>query len=354
MNFLPYLPFFKTYLYKKYPIEITFFVTSRCNYRCKHCFYWQKLNTTNAMSLIEIGQLTKTIPRLLRLLISGGEPYLRSDLPEICQSFYRDTKVLHITIPTNASLPEKIESSTRRILKYCPNSYINVSLSLDALGSKRDEFVGVSGSFQKFEETCNRLQSLKKEYKNLAVGVITTMCKDNQEDLVEIYEYATKNLMVDNFGFNVVRGEPRSTEVKDIDINCFKALTERIVKDDRGKMDFPLFNVFENKRKILYELFYKTYIENKYQIPCYSGRIRGVIDEVGCIFPCEMYMHTKHDYCFGSLRDHNYNFKLVWNSDWANQVRRVIKYNKCFCTHECDMGINVMFNIKFIPKLIRS
>lgn len=360
IKILKYLYFLKSYVYKKYPVELTYFVTSRCNFKCKHCFYWKEIanKKLDELSLNEVDKITKNMPRLLRLLISGGEPFLREDLPEICKSFYDHTKVLHITIPTNASKPELIEKNTEKILKNCPGAFINVSLSLDALGKKRDEIVQTIGSFEKFEETYKRLNKLKKLHQNLGVGVITTMSSENQKDLLKIYDYATKELKVDNFGFNVVRGTPKNPIIKEIDLKYFKYITKKILEgteeEDCGIMKFHFFKIYLAKRALLYKLFYKVYAENEYQIPCYSGTIRGVINEYGEVFPCENFMYNGSELSFGNLRDANYNFNKLWISKQSEKIKDHIKKTKCFCTHECDLTTNILFNSRLLPKLLRE
>lgn len=356
MKIIKYALFIKNYLIKEYPIEVTFFVTSKCNFRCKHCFYWKSVNKKNAkeLKLEEIIKISKNMPPLLRLLISGGEPFLREELPQICEAFSKNAKTLHITIPTNASMPDLITKKTEEIAKLCPKTFINLSLSLDQLGKKRDSFVGVKDGFENFKKTYYKIKQLKKIYKNLAVGVITTLTADNQKDIIKIYEYATKKLNVDNFGFNVVRGMPRDAKIKNIDMTYFDAITNKMKEDVKsaGKMNFPLFNIFISKREILHEIYKKTRFENKFQIPCYSGKIRGVITENGDVYPCETFMYYKKDFNFGNLRNFNYDIKAIWKSKKAEKIRKFIKNRKCFCTHECDLTTNILFNPKMIPKLL--
>ena len=56
---------------------MTFFVTSRCNFRCHHCFYWREIQEDkDELTLKEIGKFTKSLPRLLHVLLTGGD-----DLP---------------------------------------------------------------------------------------------------------------------------------------------------------------------------------------------------------------------------------------------------------------------------------
>ncbi len=66
------------------PVNLIFFVTSRCNLLCTHCFYWEELNKRkNELELDEIERVSRSLPNLLSVSLTGGEPYLRPDLPDI-------------------------------------------------------------------------------------------------------------------------------------------------------------------------------------------------------------------------------------------------------------------------------
>jgi len=70
------------------PVSLIFFVTSRCNLLCRHCFYWEELNKKKGeLELPEIEKIAKSLPNLLTVSLTGGEPYLRPDLPEIASAF---------------------------------------------------------------------------------------------------------------------------------------------------------------------------------------------------------------------------------------------------------------------------
>jgi MoaA/NifB/PqqE/SkfB family radical SAM enzyme len=91
------------------PVETTFFVTSRCNAACSYCFYSKNLNqSANELSPSEIGRLFSSFGPLIRVLISGGEPFLRDDLPQIIHAICKHSNPHHITIPTNGLLTGKI------------------------------------------------------------------------------------------------------------------------------------------------------------------------------------------------------------------------------------------------------
>src|SRR5947209_16982523 len=84
------------------------FVTSRCNSLCRTCFYFDKLNSTDDLTVEQIGRISETAPLFRKLWISGGEPFLRAELAEIVAMFVRRNGVRNVNLPTNGLLPDKI------------------------------------------------------------------------------------------------------------------------------------------------------------------------------------------------------------------------------------------------------
>jgi len=82
-------------VWKRQPIQLTFFVTRKCNASCPFCFYLKSSDkpqdTTAELSLQEIENISQSMGDLLWLAFSGGEIYLRKDLVEISKVFYEQT-----------------------------------------------------------------------------------------------------------------------------------------------------------------------------------------------------------------------------------------------------------------------
>ena len=354
-----YLKYLRYLFLKKYPAEITFFITAKCNFRCVHCFNWQNIANAipkNELTITEIEKVTLTIPHFLRLSLSGGEPFLRDDLIQICQSFYKNCQVKFITIPTNGSLTEKIIKDTEQILKTCPKLFLNIGLSLDNLGAERDIVVGRKNTFESLIKTARGLKDLQKKYNNLGLGVITTQISQNEHKLEEIYQFALNTLNIDNFGFNIARTMNFGSKVTAMaDLDIYKKFTKKLIQEKKSsRFNFPLARFFVVKRNLIFERVLKTYQTKKYQSACFSGRLRVVINEKGDVYPCETFQFCSHkgSFLMGNLKDYGLNFKNLFFSSSAQKIKNDIKKTKCFCAHECDMETNILFNIKFLPRIL--
>ena len=118
---------------KKLPNYLIFFITSKCNSKCKHCFYWKNLIEKKDLNLEEINKIYKNLDNLLWIHLSGGEPFMRNDLSKICSIFIKNNKTKNFAIPTNCLLKEKVIKETEEILKENPEINLNITLSLDGL-----------------------------------------------------------------------------------------------------------------------------------------------------------------------------------------------------------------------------
>jgi len=336
-----------------YPIHLTYFVTSRCNARCTHCFYWKELNKPkNELTLEEIKKISKTMPNFLYLLLTGGEPFLRKDLPEVVKIFSTNNKITNIVIPTNGFLTKNIVENTEKILNNT-KAHIIIQISIDGLKKHHDKSRGVPGIFDKAIETFKRLKKLKSKYKNLNLGFIMTMFSTNQTILKETYKFL-KTLQPDSIFLNIARGDLSNQDIKKIDFKYYKELNNLIREDFRKKelkgfSNFRFSSIAKEVNIKTHEIITKTLETNKYQIPCYAGILDAVLTEHGDLYPCEILSMS-----LGNLRDHNYNFKKLWNSKKAKEIRKHIKNTKCFCTHECFINTNVLFNPKNLPSFIKT
>jgi hypothetical protein len=158
---------------------------------------------------------------------------------------------------------------------------------------------------------------------------------------------------VDNFGFNIARRY--DTVEPQADLGVYKRFTEHLINEKtQPRLKFSLATVFSAKKHLVFKHVLKTYRQSAYIKPCFSGSLRVVMDERGCIYPCEtlQYRRDGRKYLMGNLRDHDLNFVKLFCSAQAADTRKYIGGTGCACAHECDMETNILFNPKYIPELL--
>jgi MoaA/NifB/PqqE/SkfB family radical SAM enzyme len=351
-----YLKFAPRIFFKRgLPLQLIFFVTSRCNLRCRHCFYWKKLNHSKKkeLTLKEIEKIAKNSRLdLLWLCLTGGEPFLRSDLAEIASAFCRWGKVANISIPTNAQLKGKTLEITQKMLSLCPNTYIALNVSLDGLEKTHDKIRGVKGAFAKTVETFFELKKLKR-FSNFGLSLLTTVMAENQKDLKKLYFFARDELQPDYLNLNLIRGNPPDAKMKKVDIRYYEELLTLMETDvKKGKwpyFQFPFSKIALARNFLLYRQVARTFRTKRFSAPCYSSSLSGVMDEEGNLSPCEILKDAK----IGNIREVDYDLAKLWFSQRNEAIRKRIA-QKCFCTYECAISINTLFNPKFYPAMIKK
>ena len=136
------------------------------------CFYEVSNEAhENELTLDEIEKISGFMGTLYWLLLSGGEPFLRHDLADLCGVFVQNNDVRYLQIPTNAWNARRIVETVHTILDEnpaLPNFVVNVSV--DHIGEKHDEIRGVPGLYEKMCKTVRELHKVTKQYQNFVVG----------------------------------------------------------------------------------------------------------------------------------------------------------------------------------------
>lgn len=164
-----------------YPSFCTFLVTWRCNAKCKMCEIWRKSNQEE-MTLKQIEVLFSQLKRLDGIRISGGEPFLRSDLTCLVNIIQHkvNPSVVHIT--TNGLLTERIVEFVKSIDK--PDR-IHFKISIDAVGEKHDDIRGVRGAYKKAMDTLFALSQMRANY-GFYLGIDQTIVESDTESILAL------------------------------------------------------------------------------------------------------------------------------------------------------------------------
>lgn len=166
-----------------YPSFCTYLVTWRCNAKCKMCEIWRK-SKHDEMALEQIDALFSQLRRLDGIRISGGEPFLHSDLLKIVNLIQRKTNPSVVHITTNGLLTERIVEFIKSVDN--PNK-IHLKISIDAVGEKHDDIRGVQGAYKRAIDTLRELARLKGSY-NFYLGVDQTIIDSDVENIQALRE----------------------------------------------------------------------------------------------------------------------------------------------------------------------
>jgi MoaA/NifB/PqqE/SkfB family radical SAM enzyme len=127
---------FFRYLTRGGLLSINLEVTKRCNARCNFCDYWKEKPPEELKDYVQVVRKLKP----LSVGLTGGEPLLREDLPDLIASLRRNFGFLRISLVTNGSLLTREKG-----LELWEAGLDELSISLDYLDSRHDAGRGLPG-----------------------------------------------------------------------------------------------------------------------------------------------------------------------------------------------------------------
>ena len=323
------------------PVYMILGLTYDCNSFCRTCFNWEQLrkNKEHELSLEELQKTFATMGDLLFVVMSGGEPFLRRDLPDICETLSTKNHVKQITIPTGAIVSDLIAKSVESTLQRCPGTQIVVNLSIDHIGEKHDWIRGVPNNYERAKKTYANLMPLVDKYDNLTVNVHTCLCTYNAEDLDEIFVAVKRDFPRVSFhSFEMLRGDQPDKNIQPITTQRYRELLPKL---EAYWDTFRHYDSFLKFVKIYSRRMELEVLEQETQVrPCYAGLVSGVLDARGEVRMCEL-----RD-AVGNVKDTNYDFGKLWASEAADKQRASIKAKECHCTHSCFVSSSLVFDMR--------
>lgn len=330
---------------------VTQFVTSVCNARCETCFYWMHLNDPelNNLSLDEITKIARTMPNFPHLLVSGGEPVMRKELPEIVSIWKRECDIQTLDMPTNGLLTKRIVEVVERVLDDHPDVLITVGHSLDGFKETHDRLRGVPNNFEKLFQTFEALTELRARREEMSrqgkcrpplLRLLTLTCINNQniDEVERLADWITNKYEVDGVMFECLRGTPKDPDLMPPTPEQF----DRIVRKSMEVNDLVLRRRFPEQRaqrlayiRSVYRLQRSHITTGKIPATCQAGNKLAVLEPDGRVRLCELLDEV------GDLRKSDYDFKRVWFGEEANRQRNWIADCRCSCTHCVNMGHSI-------------
>ena len=345
------------------PINLTFSVTNMCQSRCKTCSIWRLYRDEPAryrdeLSLDEIEQIFQSMGETYFFNISGGEPFLRKDLPEIVSLACKHLKPAVIHTPTNALAPDLVERGVVGILDAIRQSghiaCFTIKPSFDGVGDTHDDIRGVRGNFDKALDTLSRLKKLQEQHSNLEVGLGTIISKFNLDYIGETVRLAGE-LGVDSYISEIAEertelfnmGQPITPTAEEYE----RAIETFNAELDRGPS--PTAKVSATTlafRQVYYSYAVRIMREKRQVLPCYGGISNVHISPYGDVWPCCVLGYAKS---MGNLRDYGYDFMRIWRSSEAGHIRRFIAGGGCYCPLANQAYSNILCSAKGMLQFLR-
>jgi len=341
------------FLFARMPPYVILFVTARCNNRCNYCFNWRRQDEAekrNELALWEIEKTAQSLGHIKYLAITGGEPTLRDDIPQICEAFYRHNSAHIINIHTNGYLPEKTVEIARQVLERCPKSFLMVQVTLDGLAQTHNRIRGVDDGFERAVKTLRLLRPLADRYPNLGLRVGTTYSYFNKDQMSQLHKFVANDLGLKH-SINIVRGQPRDRRASNVSIQqYYEAMSQLRLDEQFHKRDnHPFAGMKEVLMRLAPEENARAARNGKMTYPCQAGKKVIVISDTGDVYPCEILNKS-----FGNLRDADYDVKSLLKSPRAEKIFDFIKNSNCYCTWECILPVNLVFNLRAWPLVLKT
>lgn len=351
---------------RKHPAYLVLFVTSRCNARCAACFNFENVSGENhdEMSLESYQSLAKQYGQLPQLLISGGEPFIRKELPEIIESFYQYCGTRVITVPSNGMLYNQITITLPDIIRRCPDATINLNLSLDGKNQIHDTFRGVPGAFDMVLNTFKWAKELKKKTPNLNVNITSTITPGNLSHMKDFVIFVQEELKPD---IHIV-GKDRAIINKDhINKDSLYSINQFINSySTNGKSLGLLGHVLRVLKQTIRDIDLEVLEKKNRAFKCLAGRKIIIVSEKGDVYPCEplwfpgiiryIDTHSRPASCsLGNLKTVDMNMRRILNQPLSRQIFKWIDGKHCTCHYECAYYNSILYSFwTYTNKILKN
>lgn len=146
----------KAALFQNAPVYVQFYVTARCNLTCEQCNIIYANSDVRECTIDEVKRIADNFSSMgvAIVLLTGGEPFARKDLPEIIHAF--ESRGVHVRMQTNGFATEE------QIARAVEAGGKDISISLDSLQPARQD--KINGAFNESWHQALRAMALFTKY----------------------------------------------------------------------------------------------------------------------------------------------------------------------------------------------
>ncbi len=338
------------------PRLLTYTITFRCNARCIMCDSWRKSGEGD-LTLDEVEKIFQQINTLDAVRLTGGEPFVRKDLPDIVRLVEKYLQPYMVHITTNGFL-------TDRIVEFCEHrnkkKLLQLMVSLDGLEKKHNHVRGSNIAFKTAMETLKSLAPRKSELKLDLVVNQTIVDREG----IEQYRLLREELLPLGIRHQAVMAYDASStysletelDLAPQEIGQFTTFGEFEKKDFQElfmemEKDVEQFSLMTRTAKRYYirgmrqRLLGEHKQDKLLNPPCVALKSHLRIFPNGDVPTCQFNSKT-----IGNLR--HQTFEEVWESELAKSQRSWVSRCKG-CWAECEVIPNALYSLDIV-KAIRT
>jgi MoaA/NifB/PqqE/SkfB family radical SAM enzyme len=280
--------------------------------------------------------LSEDLGPVENLNLSGGEPFMRPDLAEVCLQFVERNGTRQIYVPTNGYYTDKTVEALEKLLRDDRLDLFVLEFSLDGMPEFHNAFRGNRHSFRKAMETYDAVCELQKRDPRLRIHSIATVTADNVDEIRQLTTYLYDRCpQMDHHNLALIRGDRKNPSLQGPALAGYVEL-ERYAKRLWADREEGRFGAIVDPMLTWAKV--KTSEERRMVVPCQAGVLSGVIYANGDVNVCE----TLADHPpLGNLR--NASFREIWNSERAHAARDKIRRRACHCTNEIFLWPSLTF-----------
>jgi len=336
------------------PLFLTLFVTERCGLNCGHCFISEEAEDRRAspeLSLDEYAMLARRAPPFPKLVLTGGEPFLRPDLARIAMLFHDSrTRTRQITIPTAGAHTRPVVELVEALLPGRPDLVLELQLSIDGIGENHDAIRG-PGQFQKLMETHQALAALASRHPGLRIRFNFTFSPVTQGWFPETFHHVTRTLGCQRMDMVLIRHQTRDPRFwEQVDPDLYDQAADLLYELDRQSAGLnPLRRLLAMRTRQEREIIVDHHLGTQRMHDCQAGTLFAIVDQTGNVNPCELMDHT-----YGNLRDHDFDFEGIWRGQRARAHRRALRSSGCYCTFETSVRTTLSFQPRWYGSMLMT
>jgi MoaA/NifB/PqqE/SkfB family radical SAM enzyme len=265
------------------------------------------------------------------LTLTGGEPTLREDLPQIFSlAIKKMVNLEHVLLATSGL-------NTRRTIEYVSTMLeimtayekiyrFDVQVSIDGVKEVHDHIRGINGFFNQVEKTIQGLFGLQGRFPRLNIRFSSVLMPNNIQHADDIRNFASE------LGISVAYSPVMLSGKYYNNLHGIDFLTYSI--DQQQKLAHEFFSGLgkedQSSLRFYYDDMAKMIEGHSRGRTCMMGYLGFVLEHDGNIYPCV----NCEQHPLGNLLEKS--FEEIWFNNGNDSVRRSLRKNCCpSCTSLC-------------------